>query len=43
MFDRRHEDRLRLIQVAAGMQHVVDLRAVFGPLLDLVEIAVVRD
>ena len=43
MLDRRREDRLRLIQVAPGIEHVVDLGAVLGPLLDLVEIAVVRD
>ena len=43
MLDRRHEDRLRLIQVAPGIEHVVDLGAVLGPLLDLVKVAVVRD
>jgi hypothetical protein len=28
--------------IAAGVQHAVDLRAVFGPLLDLVEVGVIR-
>ena len=43
MLDRRREVRLRLIQIAPRIQHVIDLRAVLGPLLDLVEIAMVRD
>ena len=39
----RAEDRLRLIEVAPGIQHVVDPGAVLGPLLDFLEVAVVRD
>jgi hypothetical protein len=34
---------LRGTEVAAGIQHVIDLSAVLDPLLDLVEVAVVRD
>jgi hypothetical protein len=43
MLDRRREDRLRLVETAPGIQHVVDLRSVLGPFLDLIEITVVRD
>ena len=43
MPDRRREDLLRLVHVAAGIEHVVELGAVLGPLLDLVEIAVARE
>jgi hypothetical protein len=43
MVDRRGEDLPRLVEVAAGTEHVVDLGAVLGPFLDLVEITVVRD
>jgi hypothetical protein len=38
LVSRRGQQRLRL----AGIQQTIDLRAIFGPLLDLVEIAVVR-
>ena len=31
MLDRLGEDRLRLIQVAPGIEHVVDLGPVLGP------------
>jgi hypothetical protein len=30
-------------KVAAGVQHPIDLGPIFGPLLDLVEIAVIRN
>ena len=43
MLDRRREDLARLVEIVAGVQHVVDLGAVLGPFLDLIEIAVVRD
>jgi len=42
MVDRLREDLSRLVQVAAGIEHVVDLGPVLGPLLDLVVVAVVR-
>jgi hypothetical protein len=43
MLDRRGEDLPRLVQAAAGIEHALDLGAILGPLLDLVEVAVVRD
>ena len=43
MVDRLREDLSRLVQVAAGIKHVVDLGPVLGPLFDLIEVAVVRD
>jgi hypothetical protein len=43
MADRLREDLSRFVQVAAGIEHVVDLGAVLGPFLDLVEVALVRD
>ena len=43
MLDRRREDLARLFKVSTGIEHVVDLGAVPGPLLDLVEVAVVSD
>jgi hypothetical protein len=43
MLDRVSEDLPRLVQLTAGIEHVVDLGPVLGPLLDLVEVAVVRD
>jgi hypothetical protein len=43
MVDRLREDLPRLIQIVAGVEHVIDLGPVFRPLLDLVEVAVVRD
>jgi len=43
MLDRRGEDFPRLIEIAAGKEHAVDLGAILRPLLDLVVIAVVRD
>jgi hypothetical protein len=42
MVDRRGEDLARLFKVAFGVQHPIDFGPIFGPLLDLVEIAVVR-
>jgi hypothetical protein len=42
MLDRRREQCPRLVQAAAGKQHTLDLAAVLGPFLDLVEVAVVR-
>ena len=32
----------RGVEIIAGTQQAIDLRAIFGPLLDLVKIAVVR-
>jgi hypothetical protein len=43
MVDGRGKDLPRLVQAAAGIEHVVDLDTVLGPLLDFVEIAVVRN
>jgi hypothetical protein len=43
MLDRRREDFSRLVEVAPGVQHAADLRPVLGPLLDLVEVAMIRD
>ena len=43
MLDRLREDLPRLVQAATGVEHMVDLGPVLGPLVDLVEIAVVRD
>ena len=43
MADRLREDLSRFVQVAAGIEHVVDLGAVLGPFFDLVEVAMVRD
>jgi hypothetical protein len=43
MVDRRGEDLPRLVEVAAGEQHPIDLGPVLGPFLDLVEIAAVRN
>ena len=33
---------LRLFKAAAGVEHALDFHAVFGPLLNLIEIAIVR-
>src|ERR1700684_141805 len=43
MFDRRREDLARLVQIIAGIQHLVDVGPIPGPLLDLVEVEMVRD
>ena len=43
MVNRLRENLPRLVKAATGIKHVVDLRPVLGPLLDLVEIAMVRD
>ena len=43
MPNRRREDVARLFQIATGIEHVVDFGPVLGPLLDLVEVAVVRN
>ena len=43
MIDRLREDLPRLVQAAAGIEHVVDLGPVLGPFFDLVEVAVVRN
>ena len=43
MLDRRGEDLPRLIEVTTGEQHAVDLGAVLGPFLDLVEVALIRN
>ena len=42
VLDGFSEDVTRLVEIAAGVQHAIDLAAVFRPLLDLVEAAVVR-
>ena len=42
MLDCSRKDLPRIIEVAAGMEHAVDLGAVLRPLLDLVKVAVVR-
>ena len=39
----RGEDLPRLVQAAASIEQVIDFGAVFGPFLDLIEIAVIRD
>ena len=43
MLDCSGEDLPCLIQVAAGVQYPINLGPIFGPLLDLVEIAVIRN
>jgi hypothetical protein len=43
MLDRLDKYFAHLIQVAARKEHAVDLGAVLGPFLDLVEVTVVRD
>jgi hypothetical protein len=42
VLDCRGENLSRLVETAAGPQHVVDFRPVLHPLLDLVIIAMVR-
>ena len=42
MLDGRRKNLARLIQIVAGIEQVIDLGAVTRPLLNLVEIAVVR-
>ena len=42
VLDCRREYVARLVEIVAGVQHAIDLAAVFRPLLDLVEAAVVR-
>jgi hypothetical protein len=42
MLHRLGEYVSRLVEIVAGEQHAIDLAAVFRPLLDLVEAAVVR-
>jgi hypothetical protein len=43
MVDRPREDLPRFVQIAARIEQVVDLGSVLGPLLDLVEVAMVRN
>jgi hypothetical protein len=43
MLDRRSEDLPRLVQIVARIQHMVDVGPILGPLLDLVEVEMVRD
>jgi hypothetical protein len=43
MHDCCCEDFPRLIETAAGIEHVFDLGAVFRPLLDFVKVTVVRN
>ena len=41
MLDRLLEERTRLVEVVAGVEHAIDLRAVTRPLLQLIEVALV--
>ena len=43
MLDGVGKDFLRLAKIIAGIEQAIDFHAVAGPLLDLVEIAMVRD
>ena len=43
MLDRRREDLPRLVQIIAAIQHMVDVGPILGPLLDLIEVEMVRD
>jgi hypothetical protein len=43
MLDGLRENVLCLFKIAAGVQHAVDFRPVLSPLLDLVEVAIVRE
>ena len=38
ILDRRGQDFPRLVQATAGVEHPIDLAAVFGPILNLVEV-----
>lgn len=42
MLDRLLKKRLRLLEIAAGVQEAIDLRAILGPLFNLVKVAIVR-
>ena len=42
MLDGRRENLVRLVETVAGIQDVINFGAVFRPLLDFVEIALVR-
>jgi hypothetical protein len=42
VLDGLGEDRARLVEIVAGIKHAVDLGAIACPLLDLIEVAVVR-
>jgi hypothetical protein len=43
VFDRVFEQLTSLFEIVAGVKEAIDLAAVFGPLFDLVEVAMVRD
>jgi hypothetical protein len=42
VFDCYIEQLTSLVEIVAGVKHALDLRAVLGPLFELVEIAIVR-
>jgi hypothetical protein len=42
-FDRVFEQLTSLFEIGAGVKEAIDLAAVFGPLSELVEVAMVRD
>jgi hypothetical protein len=42
VLDGRRENLVRLVETAAGIEEAINFRAVFRPLLDFVEIALVR-
>jgi hypothetical protein len=42
MLDCFSEQLASLVQIIAGVEHALDLRAILGPLFNLVEIAIVR-
>jgi len=43
VLDRGGEQPASLVEIIAGVKEALDLRAVLGPLLNLVEIAIVRE
>jgi hypothetical protein len=43
VFDRVFEHLTSLFKIVAGVNEAIDLAAVFGPIFDLVEVAMVRD
>jgi len=43
MLDRFGEQLASLVEIVAGVKEAIDFRAVLGPLLELVEIPIVRE
>jgi hypothetical protein len=43
VFNRRRKYVVRLVEIVAGIQHAIDLRAIACPFLDLVEVALIRN